>query len=90
MQMIRKHTGHVSGLCSCIFAVSSKDTMFQCVHALSQVQYRDMAHLLGPGKYNMNPKEAYLAGAKRMFRPSFTEEPPEAAVAVPFQVFVLQ
>ena len=70
-----------------VFRANCKDATAKATHMTSTFSN----HLLGPGKYNMNPKEAYLAGAKRTFRPSFTaEEPPEAAVAVPFQVFVLQ
>jgi hypothetical protein len=79
IQMIRKQSGHYTGLCSCIFAVDSKDRVLHCIDALKQVRYEHMAHLLGTGKYSMNPSEAYLPGAKRMFRPTSSVPPPEVA-----------
>jgi hypothetical protein len=68
VQMIRKDSGKYTGLCSCIFAVRTKDIMLQCIELLGQVQYNHMAHLLGQGKFTLNAKEAYYPGAKRLNR----------------------
>jgi len=68
LQMIRKPSGQYSHLCSCIFAVESKDKMLECMHSLNSVQYEHMVHLLGPGKWSLNAKEAYYPGAKRLLK----------------------
>ena len=86
IQMIRKDAGKYTGLCSAIFAVGSKDTLLYCVGQLNAARYIDVSYLLGPGKFTMNAKEAYLPGAKRLFRPETSTNPSEAAT-VTFSIF---
>ena len=86
IQMIRKDSGKYTGLCSAIFAVGSKDTLLYCVGQLNAARYIDVSYLLGPGKFTMNAKEAYLPGAKRLFRPARSTNPSEAST-VTFSVF---
>ena len=79
VQMIRKDAGKITGLCSAIFAVGSKDTLLHCVQQLGAARFNDISYLLGPGQFTMNAKEAYLPGAKRLFRPESSTNLSEAA-----------
>ena len=66
VQMIRKDSGKYIGLCSCIFAVGSKDEMLYAIQKLNSLPYEDISHLLGAGQWALNAGEAYLPGAKRL------------------------
>ena len=88
IQMIRKDSGKYTGLCSAIFAVASKNALLHCVQQLALAQYSGMSHLLGRNKFTMNAKEAYLPGAKRLFRPETTHTSSEDS-DVFFSVFLI-
>ena len=79
LQVIRTRSGSSMGLCSAIFAVDTAEQMQACIAALNSLAYEHLAPVLGSGKYSLDAKEAYIAGAHRIQRPlsapDFVPEP---------------
>ena len=64
LQVIRKTSGHQTGVCSGIFAVPTHGEIQRCVSILNNLHPSLISAILAPGSTSLRAREAYHPGAR--------------------------
>ena len=77
LQVIRKTSGHQTGVCSGIFAVPTHSDVSRCISILNSLHPSLISNILAPGAVGLRAQEAYIPGARSISglrAPHFTQQ----------------